>query len=468
MAAKTMSTQKRATILLAIIALFLVIYFLPSPEGLTANGKTSIALILCATLVWMSDVIPLGVAAMVALLLMPLLGLCTLPEAADSFCEPVFFFMVANYMVANGLSVTGLDKRLTLILALASGGSARKLLFIFMMGAALLSTVLSDMGVVMMMLPIALMLLKATGCQPGKSNYGKAVLIGLPIAALIGGMGTPAGSATNVLALTVLENTAGIQVSFAQWTMLGLPIVIILTPLAYKIIALCYRPEIDTLQGMENAREQLHALGKVTTQEKKFIIIMAVLIVAWLTESFHGVPIAITTTLGALAFFLPGVDVLTWENTKNTILWDIILLVNSCAALGTMIWNSGAAEWIAGYISMLLDGKSIVIMLIILGLVVAYAHLICPVNPAIVSIFVPIACTVAMAQGINPASLAIPIGFLVSAACLIPLDAIPLVCYATGYFKMTEMFKPGVFVIFAWVGVVTVVMMILAPLMGLM
>ena len=46
MAAKTMSTQKRATILLAIVALFLVIYFLPSPDGLTANGKTSIALIL--------------------------------------------------------------------------------------------------------------------------------------------------------------------------------------------------------------------------------------------------------------------------------------------------------------------------------------------------------------------------------------------------------------------------------------
>lgn len=461
-------TIKRAAILLGIIALFFVLDTLPSPSGLEPMGKRAVALILCTVLIWVSNALPLGLTAMGALLMMPLLGLCTLPEAADKFCEPVLFFMVANYVVANGLSVTGLDKRITLLLALASGGNAKKLLFIFMMGAALLSMVLSDMGVVLMMLPIALMLLRATGCTPGKSNYGKAVMIGLPVAALIGGMGTPAGSSANVLALTVLENTAGISVTFSQWVCLGVPIVLILTPIVYKIVSLCYRSEVVTLQGMENAREQLQALGKLNIQEIKFIVIMAVLVVVWLTESIHGVPIAITTTLGALAFFLPGVDVLTWENTKSVILWDIILMVNSCSALGSMIWDSGAAGWIAGNISHLLDGQSIILMLILLGLIIAYAHLICPVNPALVSIFVPITCTIAAAQGLNPACLAIPIGFMVSAACLIPLDAIPLVCYGTGYFKMLEMFKPGFFIVIAWVLVVTLIMMTVAPMLGLM
>ena len=144
MAAKEMSVQKRAAILLAILALFVALDILPTPDGLTLEGKRSLALILCTTLIWISNVLPLGLVAMGALLLMPVLKLCTLPQAADKFCEPVFFFMVANYVVANGLAVTGLDRRITLLLAIASKGNAKKLLFIFMMGATILSMLLSD------------------------------------------------------------------------------------------------------------------------------------------------------------------------------------------------------------------------------------------------------------------------------------------------------------------------------------
>ncbi len=467
MSEKEMSVRKRLIILFGIIVLFVVIDILPCPEGLPPEGKRSVALMVCTAIAWMTSVFPLLLSSLAALLFMPLLGLCTLPETADLFSEPVLFFIISNYIVANGMAVTGLDKRITLLLALASGGNAKKLLFIFMMGAAALSTVLSDMGVVLMMLPIALMLLQATGCRPGESNYGRAVMIGLPLAAYIGGMGTPAGASTNVLALTVLENTAGIKITFSQWAMLGLPIVAILTPIVFFIVWYAYKPEITILNGMEDAKERLENLGKMSKQEKKFIIIMILLVAVWLTESFHGINIAITTTFGALAFFLPGVDVLKWENTKDCIRWDIVILVSCCSAMATVIWNSGAAGWFATIISGMLDGKSLVVMLIVLGLVCAYAHLICPSNPAIVSIFVPIACAVAVAQGLNPASLAIPIGFMVSAACLIPLDVIALVCFATGYFKMTQMFRSGFFVIFAWVGVVTLVMVTIAPLFGI-
>lgn len=467
MAENATSVQKRIAILVGIVALYIIVDSLPCPEGLPPEGKRAVALMLCTVVAWMTNIFPLLLSSLAALLLMPLLGLCTLPEVADLFSEPVLFFIISNYVVANGMAVTGLDKRITLLLALASGGNAKKLLFIYMMGAAALSTVLSDMGVVLMLLPIALMLLQATGCKPGESNYGRAVMIGLPLAAYIGGMGTPAGAATNVLALTVLENTAGIQITFSQWAMIGLPIVIVLTPIVFFIVWHAYKPEITTLNGMEDAKERLEKLGKLTTPEKKFIVIMILLVAVWLTESFHGINIAITTTFGALAFFLPGVDVLTWENTKDCIRWDIVILVSVCSAMATVIWNSGAAGWFAGIISNILDGQSLVVMLIVLGLVCAYAHLICPSNPAIVSIFVPIACAIATAQGLNPASLAIPIGFMVSAACLIPLDVIAMVCLATGYFKMTEMFRSGFFVVFAWVGVVTVVMITLAPLFGI-
>lgn len=468
MAENAMSPQKRAVTLIAIVALFLAIDLMPSPEGLAPEGKRAIALMVCTVLVWISNALPLMLAAVASLMLMPVLGLATLPEACDMFCEPVFFVAVASYMVMNGLTVTGLDKRIALKLAVASGGSAKKLLFILMCSAALLSTVLSDMAVVLMMLPISMMFLRATGCEPGKSNYGRALMIGLPLAAYIGGMGTPAGASTNIMAMQVLENTANIKITFSQWACLGLPIVVLLTPIAFLIIWAVYKPEVKTLNGLEDAQEKLKKLGKMTMPEKKYIIFMLLLIVVWMTESLHGLNIAITTTIAAVILFLPGMNILTWDNTKNCFAWDVVVLICYCMSLGTMISNSGAATWFAGLLSGVLNGYSLIVLIIAVGLISAYAHLICPANAAIVSIFVPVVAAIATSQGLNPASLAIPISFMVSAAVLLPLDAVALVCFASGYFKMTDMFKSGVIVIFAWVAVVTVVMMVVAPMLGFM
>lgn len=460
--------MKRWAVLFAVVALYFVIDFLPCPEGLEIVGKRALAVMICTTILWVTAVLPMGISALMALMLCPVLGITTLPDVVDRFAEPVFFFFVASYIIANGLTVTGLDRRITLMMAVVSNGDPKKLLFVFMMGASLISAILSDIAVVLMTMPVALMLLNATGCNPGTSRYGKAVMIGIALAALIGGMGTPAGSSTNVMALSVLESAAGVKVEFLQWTILAMPIVLLVTPLAYFVLINWFKPEITKLEGIENAREELAALGALSLQEKKYIAIMAITLVVWITESIHGMGIPITSTLAAVTFFLPGINLMTWNETKGSIMWDVILVINVCTALGNLIWTTGAAGWIAGGVSGIFGGLSLAVMLIVLGLIVVFGHLICPVNPALVSILIPIACGIAAAQGINPAVLAIPVGFMVSCACLIPLDAITLITYGTGYYKMQEMFLPGLAISIGWVLIATVVMLILPPMMGLM
>ena len=90
-------------------------------------------------------------------------------------------------------------------------------------------------------------------------------------------------------------------------------------------------------------------------------------------------------------------------------------------------------------------------------------HLLIPVNTAIVAVLL-----LAGTMGVNPAVLAIPMGFSVSAAFLLPLDAVPLVTYPAGYYRMFDMFKPGCLISVVWVVVMTLVMFAIAVPLGLL
>ena len=98
-----------------------------------------------------------------------------------------------------------------------------------MLSTALISTVLLDIPTAVIFSGIAYSLLKKNNCTPGKSNFGKAMMIGIPIASATGGIGTPAGSGLNILALSLLKDTANIEINFLQWTVIGFPMAMVLT-----------------------------------------------------------------------------------------------------------------------------------------------------------------------------------------------------------------------------------------------
>ena len=459
---------KRLIQIIAVIAVFFILIMLPTPEGLPYEGQKALALIIAGVLGMVFNILPLTVLGCLMVVLQPVAGIAPLADAVAWFAQPTLFFIVGGFISAVAFETTGLSKRCAYNLAKLSKGSPNKLLFYFMMGAALMSTVFADMIVVIMLMPIALMLLKNSGCEPGKSNFGKALMIGIPIAALIGGMGTPAGAAPNAVAISLLKEIAGVEITFARWTLIAMPIVIIITPIAYKIISIAYKSELQSLKGMEYIDQKLAELGKITLPEKKFLGTFAIIVVGWLTESIHGFGIPIISCIGAALMFLPFNNVLEWKETASKVDWPTIFTIFSINSLGMAIWKTGGADWIAGILSGSLGNYSALMILILVSLFTVFIHLLIPVNSALVSIIIPIVCTVAFSLEINPAFLALPVAFLVNCACLLPLDAVPLVGFWTGYYKMHEMFKPGIFISIGWSGVVLVIMLTLGRAMGLM
>ena len=445
------SSTKKLFIGLGIAALYFIITALPAPDGLTPVGKKAIAMMLAAVLVWVFEVIPIAVSSILFTLLPVVAGIIPLPKVMAHFATPTVFFVFAMFCISIAFQNSGLNRRVVLWTSLRSRGNPSRLLFFLMMVSALLSTFLADIPVVAMMLPVAVLLLEKNRCEPGASPFGKAVMLGLPIACLIGGVGTPAGSAMNMLTIGLLQDTAKVHISFFEWMAIGMPMVLILTPVAWWAVIKVFPPEMDRLAGMELVEREYAELGPVTGREKLFFVILLINFILWCTDKIHGLPLPVVAVIGGSLFVLPRIQLIDWERDKCRIGWDILMLIGASNALGMIIWEQGGASWIANACLGDISDLPLAGVIAAISIFTIVIHLLIPVNTAIVAVLLPALAALAGTMGVNPAVLAIPMGFSVSAALLLPLDPVPLVTYPAGYYKMFDMFKPGCLISVVWV-----------------
>lgn len=459
--------MKKGIWMVAAFIIYFVITALPTPEGLTPEGQKSIALMIVAVVAWITELLPIAVSSLVLVFMQHVIGTAAMGPAVQSFANPTLLFVLSSFFLAAALSASGFSKRISMKLTMLSNGSPKKAVFYLMAATAFLSAFISDVPAAAAFAPIGLALLEKNNCKLGSSKFAKALMIGIPFAALIGGVATPAGSSLNVLSLSLLKSTSAIDITFSQWASVGIPVVIITIPLAWKLITWVFPPEMDNLLGMEDVNKDYKELGPVSKSEIKFIVIMILMLLTWFTESVHKIPLPISATIGAAIFFAPGINLLSWDTAKQRVGWDTILLIGAASSLGTTLWKSGAATWVATTALSGIQGASSLVVILFVVVFTILIHLLVPVNPAIVSVMVPTLAAFAVTLGINPAFLVVPMGFTVSAAFLLPLDPVPLITYSTGHYKMGDYFKAGIPVCVLWTIVMTVAMMVLARPLGL-
>jgi sodium-dependent dicarboxylate transporter 2/3/5 len=211
----------------------------------------------------------------------------------------------------------------------------------------------------------------------------------------------------------------------------------------------------------------MSALGPITAKEIKWIAVIALLIITWLTEQFHKAPISVTATFGAALFFLPGINLLDWKSASSKVGWDVLLLIGASTSLGTALWDSGAATWIAGAALGGIQGSTQITALAVVIIFTIVIHLLVPVNPAIVSVLTPTLAAFAAIKGVSPALLVVPMGFTVSATFLLPLDPVPLLTYVSGHYNMGDYFKAGWLLSVVWAAVIFILMMVLGGPLGM-
>ena len=317
-AASNGASNKETIGLIAAIAASGLVLLMPTPEGLGLPGQRMAALFVLILILWSTEALPIAIGSLLALVLQPILGLNDLNTAFQNFIGLVFFFVLIMFIVALAWVKTGLAHRFALTLITKTGTESRRVIYVFTIGTGLISLIVSDVPTCAIFMAVAIGIFEKLKLEPGESQFATGLMLAIPIGALVGGVGTIAGSSINVLGLQILEDNGGPTISFLEWMAIGIPMVIILLPTAAFVISRAFKPEIADIGDIGDIKKELADLGPLTTPEKKVVVIQSLMVAFWIAgtwvPAFNVVTVGV---FGATAMFLPGIRLFTWERSAG-------------------------------------------------------------------------------------------------------------------------------------------------------
>lgn len=267
-------------------------------------------------------------------------------------------------------------------------------------------------------------------------------MIALPVASMIGGMITPAGSPLNILGMDFLQ-AAGAQLTFLQWMVIGIPVSLVTLIFVWFVICRVFPPAEVTAEQVENHLRHLALPKKMEFREKYVLGLLFVLLVLWILSSwFPALNITVVGMVGFAFLFLPRVEILTWKTFTGTVSWSSYFLIGTMMTLGNALAENGVSEWVVGLLFQSAPASMPVVALVFLLCIVVFLLLLpIPIGPALISMLGAPFLTLAETWGLSPVYLIMPLTLCASNCYLLPLDTVPLLTYGTGYYRMTDMPK---------------------------
>ncbi|MDR0514994.1 MAG: DASS family sodium-coupled anion symporter [Coriobacteriaceae bacterium] len=446
MESTNVSLSKRLTGIILAVAIVVIAYLVPASDQLSHAGATALGLLLALVALWVTAALPLGLVAMVLLILMPLLGVVDgLGGAMSGFANPIIFFVIAIFAMPVIMMKTKWGVRLINLLLNWTGANSRKLVLGFMIATTLISTIMSDVPTTVLFLGFAFTILKAIGAKPGETNLGKCLMIGIPVAAVTGGVATPAGSSFNVLAMTVMQQATGETISFLDWTVVGLPVAIIMTPITWFFITQFIKPEPISESAFADIRNEGAQAKKIEPLDIKVLVIILSLVVLWIAGNWvKELNVTTVAVIGLLVMFLPGMSLLTWKELQKSVPWGLVIMIACIIGIGGAVAQTGAAAFLAN--SFLNSGVldlGFFLSLLLVCLVMYAMHTVFPVGAAIISLFLPILITMCAAFGVSPAVVTIITAIIVAGNYVMPVNPTVMLTYGEGYYQFGDMVKTG-------------------------
>lgn len=440
-------TKKEILGIIIATAFLLLTVIIPTPEGLTEGAKNCIGIMAAVLVLWFTEALPIGVTGLVLIMMIPIYGIMPVGETYQAFMSSVFFFVIATFSISVAIMNTPLAARVSRFCLKWAGGSSKKIVLGFMAGAAFLSAIMSNVPVTALFMGLGLGILEPLDARPGKSNFGRTLMIAIPFGAMIGGMATPAGSSVNILALYFMEQSVGQAIPFVKWMAMGIPICIAMVPISWWILVKLFKPEDLEIDFLEHLLEKMEIPESLTAAEKKTLVIVGAMLTLWVISSWvPALDITLVALGGLVAFCLPGMNVFTWEQLNENISWEALLVVGSVTAFGAAVTTTGLGNWMVESLLAGVSGVSEVAFTAIIGLVLNWIHLVLPVGAVIVGITVPPISEVATILSMNIPGLVFTCAAMASACYLLPIDIVPLITFTKGYYSFWDMLKAGALV----------------------
>ena len=456
--------QKIGLIIGPLLFLLTMLFF--EPNGLSNQGQAVLGVTLWMAVWWMTEAMPIPVTALLPIILFPLTGALDLGATTSSYSSDIIFLFMGGFLIALAMERWNLHRRIALTIISVVGTSAERLILGFMVATAFLSMWISSTATTMMMVPIGTAIIlkfdelmdnyHVNGKEATKKRFGKALMLAISYSALTGGLGTLIGTPPNVIFAGFANETYGIEISFANWMLFGVPVAIIFTAIAYFVLVKVLFPfKVSELPGgKEIISSQKQELGPMSIEEKMVATVFVLTATAWITRTFllqpyvsQNISDAMIAMIAAFALFLlpskqKGETLLNWEVTKK-LPWGILILFGGGLAIAAGFSSSGLTEWIGTQLTGLSHLPMIVILFSIIFLVIFLTEI--TSNTATATMLIPIMGALAVALEVNP--LAFLVGTTIAASCafMFPIATPPnAIVFSSGVLTIPDMAKAGI------------------------
>ena len=476
-------------------------------DGIKESAHHLLAIMTMVAIWWITEPVPIPVTSLLGPTLCVVMGIAPLKDAYEQFANPMIFLFMGGFLLAKGMMVNGLDKRIAYgILSMKwVGDSPRRIFLAIGLACILCSGWISNTATAAMMFPIALGLLEAIRemmANNGKTidlstyKYATGLMLMTAYACSIGGVMTPIGTPPNIIMLGFLEQLAPQTptISFFQWMIWGTVAMVCYFVLAYVVLWRMFPADVKHIEGArEFIRQYVDSLGSWTRAQKNTMIAFFVAFVLWVAPSvlsiYYGPHSAVMTFYdshfpeaiaamvgGLLLFFLPtdlkkGEMTMSWKEGMEGIEWGTLLLFGGGLAMGSLMYTTGLSGWIGLGIKEALGGNPSEWLFVGIFCVTTLVLSELTSHTASTNLIAPIAIGAAVSSGFSPIPVAIGIALSSSLGFMMPVSTPPnAIVYASGYVPITKMIKSGFIIDVIGILAITipVVMLLVKAVMGLL
>lgn len=489
----------------------LLVYLIPI-AGLADNPEAHklLAIVTFVAFWWICEPVPIPVTSLIAPVLCVIFGVTSATNAFSAFANPMIFLFMGGFLIAKGMMVNGLDKRIAYgIMSMKwVGDSPRRIFLAIGLACMICSGWISNTATAAMMFPIALGLLEAIremmaangkDIDLSKYKYATGLMLMTAYACSIGGVLTPIGTPPNIIMIGFLRELApeAPQISFFNWMIWGFIAMVLFFVITSIVLQKMFPADVKHIDGaQEFIQEKRKSLGRWTRAQKNTLIAFIVAVVLWVFPGILGAiqniapdavnadfvnnynshfPEAIAAMVGGLLMFLLPVDLkkgemtMSWKEGVSGIDWGTLLLFGGGLSIGGMTFSTGLSQFIGESLTNALGGQPSEYLFLTLFAVTALLLSELTSNTAVANLMGPIAIATAVSLGFSPLPVCVVMALCTSLAFMLPVSTPPnAIVYASGYIPITKMIKAGVLldIICVFVVSVPVVYFIVKAIMG--
>ena len=429
---------------------------LPPLEGMNPDGMVCLAGCAWLMLWWMTEVLPLPVTSLMAVPIFGFLGVMAPDKVFATIGHPAMMLIFGATIIVGVWKESNLIERYAywcFNLPFVRGNPVRMVL-IFTFGAGVMSAIAPNIPLTILFISIAVAIGKSCNLAPD-NNMMRSLCTLSAIAPALGGVGTPLGGAPNIVVIAIVATVLGHDITFWEWSALGMPLVFVTLFSCFAITALLF-PVGKAGKGFSMPegylKKKLEALGPVSAHEHAAIWIMVVALVLWCSgpQIFSALGLeeearmmtapVIAVLMGASAFLVPIrrdresgrlIFAMNWDQAVRNIGWGIIVLQIGAIAFGQVLLKGGVDKWMAQCIQMLLgDIHGLLVWFALVFITGFFSQII--MSLAVIPLMLPITAGLAGIYGFDPLLACISVGFVSNLTTMFPFSSVPVAAVIAG------------------------------------